>query len=257
MMVLVHIHAVILGADTNMKYYGLCSGSKGNCWMIQTKKTIVMLDCGMSKKYLLEKMQECNVNSKAIDALLITHTHSDHVKQLKAFSHLPVYSVCPLDVGVRVQPYQSFQLNDLKITPLAASHDAEGCCGYLFENESQKLLYLTDTGYVSKVNLDWMQNLDYYILESNHDVEMLMNTSRPFALKSRIYSDTGHLCNEDCGKILALCAGDKTREITLAHLSEEANTPKKAYDVVKSYLVHYKGLLQVAHQREVVQGGTE
>lgn len=256
-MVLVHILAAIWDVDINMKYYGLCSGSKGNCWIIKTKKTSVMLDCGMTKKYLLEKMRECDVDPAALDALLITHTHSDHIKQLKAFSMLPVYSVCDLEIGQRLMPYQSFWLNDLKITPLAASHDAQGCCGYLFENEGQKLLYLTDTGYVSKVNLDWMKNLDYYILESNHDVEMLMNTSRPFALKSRIYSDTGHLCNEDCAKVLAYCAGNKTKEITLAHLSEEANTPQKALDVAMSYLTHYQGLLQVAHQRAIVQGGTE
>lgn len=256
-MVHVHIHAVIWGADINMKYFGLCSGSKGNCWIIKTRNATVMLDCGMTKKYLIEKMSECGVHPGAIDALLITHTHSDHIKQLKAFSYLPVYSVCPLECGKRLSPYTSFTVKDLVITPLAASHDAEGCCGYLFENEGRKLVYLTDTGYVSKMNLELIRNLDYYILESNHDVEMLMNTNRPFALKSRIYSDHGHLCNEDCAKVLSLCVGDKTREITLAHLSEEANTPEKALSVVSSHLRDYKGLLQVAGQRFCVQGGTE
>ena len=239
-----------------LRYYGLCSGSKGNCWIIQSAETTLMLDCGFTKKYLLEKMQECGLQMEQLDALLITHTHSDHIKQLHVFSHLPVYSVCDLHVGVRVEPYHSFVLNDLVITPLAASHDAPGCAGYLFESAGEKLVYLTDTGYVSKTNMEWMKNLDYYIIESNHDVEMLMNTNRPFALKSRIYSDQGHLCNEDCGKVLFSVIGPQTKEITLAHLSEEANTKDKALSTVSEYLKDYHGLLQAAVQREVVKGGS-
>lgn len=254
---LVRIHAVILGASTNMKYFGLCSGSKGNCWIIKTKKTTVMLDCGFTKKYLLEKMKEEGIDPNQLDALLITHDHSDHIKQLKAFAHLPVYSVCPLEIGIRLTPYESFEINDLKVTPIAASHDAKGCCGYLFEQEGTSLLYLTDTGYVSKTNLKMMENLDYYILESNHDVEMLMKTQRPFSLKSRIYSDHGHLCNEDCAYVLSQVVGPKTKEITLAHLSEEANTPQKALETARSSLKGYLGVLQVAMQKECVKGGCE
>ena len=254
-MELVRIRAAILGVNTNMKYYGLCSGSKGNCWIIETESVSVMLDCGFTKKYLLEKMEESGIALEQIDALLITHTHSDHIKQLKSFSYLPVYSVCDLDLGMRVQPYESFQIKDLKITPLAASHDAEGCCGYLFEENDESLVYLTDTGYVSKGNMEWMKNLDYYILESNHDVEMLMNTNRPFATKSRIYSDQGHLCNEDCAQVLVNVIGSKTKEITLAHLSEDANTPEKALSVVSQCLKDYKGILQAAKQRECIKGG--
>ena len=128
--------------------------------------------------------------------------------------------------------------------------------GYLFEADGEKLAYLTDTGYVSKLNLQMMKNLDYYIIESNHDVEMLMKTSRPFATKSRIYSDQGHLCNEDCARALSLMIGDRTKEITLAHLSEEANTPEKALSVVSGCLSGYSGVLQVAMQKECVRGGT-
>ena len=249
------IHAVILDADTSMKYYGLCSGSRGNCWIIETSDTIVMLDCGFTKKYLFEKMNELGIDRDKLDALLITHTHSDHVKQLNAFSYLPIYSVCKMDVGQRVEAYRSFKIKDLTIVPLAASHDAEGCCGYLFQHCDESLVYLTDTGYVSKANMDLMRNLDYYILESNHDVEMLMNTNRPFQTKSRIYSDQGHLCNEDCANVLHSVIGTKTKEITLAHLSEEANTPEKALRVVSERLKDYRGMLQAAKQRECVKGG--
>lgn len=217
----------------------------------------MMLDCGSTKKYLLEKMKEFGIEQKQIDALLITHGHSDHIKQLKAFSYLDVYSVCELDVGIRLQPYQTFQIHDMNITPLAASHDAPGCCGYLFEADGEKLVYLTDTGYISKTNLELMKNLDYYIIESNHDVEMLMKTNRPFATKSRIYSDTGHLCNEDCAHALSLVIGNRTKEITLAHLSEEANTPEKALQAVSGCLIDYSGVLQTAMQNECVQGGSK
>lgn len=216
-----------------------------------------MLDCGLTKKYLFETMRKEGIDPAQLDALFITHTHSDHIKQLKVFSHLPVYSVCPLEIGTRLTPYESFEINDLKITPIAASHDAEGCCGYLFEHEETSLVYLTDTGYVSKTNMELMKNLDYYILESNHDVEMLMNTKRPFSLKSRIYSDQGHLCNEDCAYVLSQVIGEKTKEITLAHLSEEANTPEKALVAAQSALKGYTGILQIAMQQECVKGGRE
>ncbi|MBP3399799.1 MAG: MBL fold metallo-hydrolase [Erysipelotrichaceae bacterium] len=239
-----------------MRYIGLCSGSKGNCWILQTRETTLMLDCGFTKKYLFEKMKECGIDLSDLDALLITHAHSDHIQQLRVFSHLPIYSVCELDVGIRLEPYQTFQIQDIQITPLAASHDAQGCCGYLFESEGEKLAYLTDTGYVSKLNIQMMQNLDYYIIESNHDVEMLMKTNRPFATKSRIYSDQGHLCNEDCGRALSLMIGENTKEITLAHLSEEANTPVRALSVVSGCLKDYKGILQAAAQKECIKGGS-
>ena len=117
---------------------------------------------------------------------------------------------------------------------------------------------MTDTGYVSQKNMTYMQNLDYYIFESNHDVEMLMATKRPLFLKNRIYGDKGHLNNEYSANVMVQVIGNQTKEICLAHLSQEANTKEKAletyYRVFEENHIVFDGL-KVASQVNVVSGG--
>jgi phosphoribosyl 1,2-cyclic phosphodiesterase len=96
----------------------------------------------------------------------------------------------------------------------------------VIENGNQKLVYMTDTGYISQANMAYMKNADYYVIESNHNVRMLLQTDRTFTLIQRILGDTGHLSNEDSAMYLTELVGDKTKEIFLAHLSEEANAPR-------------------------------
>ena len=100
----------------------------------------------------------------------------------------------------------------------------------MIKGYQETILYMTDTGYVSQKNMKYIDNLDYYIFESNHDVEMLMATKRPLFLKNRIYGDEGHLNNEYSANIMAQVIGNKTKEICLAHLSQEANTKEKALE---------------------------
>ena len=221
-----------------MEFALLASGSKGNSFVMRDGTAVIMIDCGTTKKHLFSSLAETGVVREEIDALLITHDHSDHISQIRHFADLPVYSPVEID-GVetfRLRPLKPFVLETLKITPLALSHDAPNTTGFVFEDGEEKLVYITDTGYVNENYLPLLKDADYIIMESNHDVGMLMATRRPQFLKARIYSDQGHLCNEDCAEILARIVSPKTKIIILAHISQEANTREKALEVSRRVL---------------------
>ena len=246
-----------------MRFALLASGSKGNCFALQDENTTLIIDCGSTRKYLSARFAELNISLTDMDALLITHDHTDHIAQLRMFSGIPVYS--PVDLpNVNATPVRAgkpFQIEHLTITPLALSHDAEHTTGYVIESWAEKLVYITDTGYVKDSYLPLLKGADYIILESNHDTEMLMGTSRPLFLKMRIAGDSGHLCNEDCAAILKRIVTQKTKQIILAHISEQANTRETALAASRAELEKHpdrrKGLLlSAAGQNEMIKGGS-
>ncbi len=208
----------------------LASGSKGNACIVKDGTTCILIDCGTTKKYLFSALEKVGISLDEIDALLITHDHSDHVSQIKHFSSLPVYSPVSLpDIdSFEVRELKSFVIETLKITPIALSHDALHTTGYIFESGEEKLVYITDTGYVPQKYFPILKGADMYIMESNHDVDLLMHTRRPQYVKARIYSDEGHLNNEDCADVLRQLVTKRTKTIFLAHISHEGNTRELA-----------------------------
>ena len=124
-------------------------------------------------------------------------------------------------------------IDDVTINIIKTSHDASDSVGYILKYQQKKIVYITDTGYINKRYDEILKNADIYIMESNHDVQMLQNGKYPFELRKRILGDKGHLSNEDASKYLCDLLGQHTKYIFLAHLSEEANTPElalKAYE---------------------------
>lgn len=248
-----------------MKYTVFCSGSKGNSTLIETENTKILLDCGHSKRYLTQSLHNCGVHYHEIDALVITHNHIDHISQLKLFKDTPVY--VPHEIKTRedaiiLTPYEWFSIGDLMILPLPLSHDADETFGYVLKNKHESLVYITDTGYLKESDFEILSNADYYIFESNHDIELLMQTQRPYPVKSRILSDYGHLSNEDSATYLSLLVGLNTKSIVLAHLSSEANTERKALEtLVETFELNHVVLnpainLDCAKQNEPVTGGS-
>lgn len=222
----------------------LCSGSKGNCCVVRDGTTCIMIDCGSTKKYLKGALEKIGVSHDEIDALLITHDHSDHISQIRSFADLPVYSPVPLaetDV-FDVRPLKPFFIETLKITPLALSHDAPHTTGYILESGEEKLVYITDTGYVNERYFPLLRDAETVVMESNHDVQMLMHTSRPQYVKARIYSDEGHLNNEECAEVLDQIVTKKTEMIFLAHISQQGNTREKALAATMNVLGKRKDL---------------
>lgn len=224
-----------------MKVIVLSSGSKGNTTYIETEKTKILIDAGNTCKYIINKLEEYQINPKEIDAILITHTHSDHIKGLPVL----LKKINPtVYITEKMYPYMEYlenyhiikeniiNIKDMIIEVIKTSHDTEESVGYIINNNDKSIVYITDTGYINQKYFNILKNKEIYIMESNHDIEMLNNSSYPFATRQRILSDKGHLSNYDSAKYLAKFVGDKTKYILLAHLSEENNTKDLAYNTL-------------------------
>ncbi len=222
----------------------LASGSKGNSTLIQTKNANILIDVGLSTKEL--EIRLGNIKLDSIDAILITHTHTDHIKGLQIISkryNIPVYTIeniCNEQV-----------IKDIHITAFNLSHDTP-CIGFIIENNNQELVYITDTGYINRKLIPITTNKDVYIIESNHDEKMLWEGTYPYILKQRISDDYGHLSNAAASKYIKKVKGDKTKCVILAHLSEENNLPDVAYENMKKVLKDTDIELLVAKQYEVL-----
>ena len=221
----------------------VASGSKGNATLIKHRSTLILIDLGITLVRLKEGLTSLSVDLKDIDAALFTHEHSDHLNGLKCISPKKMYALkgtLPSSLSNVISIYEPFYIKDIKITAFPTSHDASNPCGYILETDNEKLVYMTDTGIVLEETIPYLTNPDYLIIESNHDIQMEMRTHRSFRLKQRILSEVGHLCNEDSAFAALEIIGDNTKEIVLAHLSEEANTPEVALDAYKK-VFSYKG----------------
>ena len=231
-----------------MKVAVLSSGSRGNSVLIQTKNTKVLIDLGVSKSYIEEKLSEINVDPKEIDAVLITHTHVDHIQGLKTFlkKYHPKLYVNKIILSLLHEYLDDFDyelydtdkiiIKDINVDVIKTSHDVKGSVGFILTNNDKSVVYITDTGYINQKYFKILKNHNMYILESNHDVEMLMNGKYPYHLKKRIIGDKGHLSNVDSAYYLTKFIGNNTKTIILAHLSDENNTYEKALETLKDAL---------------------
>lgn len=233
-----------------MKVCSLSSGSKGNCAYIESEDTSVLLDIGVNLKYVLEAFKTLNVDPTTIDAVLITHDHSDHIKGVEAFCkkfdvpiycHKTLYNVLSnqmVSCENLIRPFErEFFIKTLRVVPFALSHDATSCCGYRLMDDSGSASFVTDTGFLPDEAYSVIENSSLVFLESNYDPDMLFACSYPIFLKKRIMGLRGHLSNLDCAKIIEKLARSGTRRVVLSHLSENSNTPYMAYNTVRSYLL--------------------
>ena len=232
-----------------MKVIVLSSGSKGNTTFIECGNTRILIDAGNSCKYIVDKLKGIGINGNDIDAIFMTHTHSDHIKGLKVFTNkynplvfITKEMITDLDYldNYSIIKNNSFEFKDISIEVIKTSHDAPGSVGYIINGDGKSIVYITDTGYINNKYFDILKNRELYIMESNHDIEMLNNGRYPFRLRQRILSDKGHLSNYDSARYLSSFIGNKTRCIVLAHLSEENNTYDLAYDTLKERLEYNK-----------------
>ncbi len=231
-----------------MKIKVLASGSKGNSTYIETTQSKILIDMGINYLTLQTKLKEIDVSPEQLDAIFITHTHTDHIKGLASLvkkMNIPVYASTLVTQELRktipennlhiISREDTFQ--DLEIETVPLSHDVEGTIGYIIKNNDEKLIYITDTGYVNERYFKKLNNATIYIIESNHDEEMLMNGPYPYYLKQRVVGDSGHLSNHTTAEYLTSWLGAKTKYVVLAHLSENNNTPELAYNTIHEAFV--------------------
>jgi phosphoribosyl 1,2-cyclic phosphodiesterase len=245
-----------------MKFYSLSSGSSGNSTLIEDNNHYILIDVGITYKELTSKLDELQININQIEAVLITHNHIDHVRSIKFFDDNIRYGIggyFSLPAKNYLNPYNTYKFNDLEVFVLPASHDID-TINFVIKNKEETLVYITDTGYIAKKNLEYLVNADYYFFESNHDVKMLMESNRPIFLKKRILSDDGHLSNETASEYLMSLIGDKTKEIMFIHLSDVANTKDVCINTFNNIAIKRnknisKLLISCAERHSISKGG--
>lgn len=247
-----------------MQFHIFESGSKGNCTLISSSSKYLLIDMGISGKKLRKKLEEINVNFKDINHVLVTHSHTDHTAGLDVFPKDNIFTTHQTMEDVLLTneliPFQTYSINGFNVTVLPTSHDVEGSIGFIIEKDGEKLVYITDTGYLYEKVVEAIKDATYYIFESNHNIRMLIETNRPQSLKKRIMGDYGHLSNDDSANYLCDVIGENTKEIVLAHLSEEANSHEQALiDLIKVFKKRGfdvdKYLIKCASQKDTVSGG--
>ncbi len=233
-------------------FCSLGSGSKGNCYLLASEKTKLLIDAGLNSKNIVLKLEELGVSAEEISAILVTHEHSDHVAGIKVFSkkyNVPVYAnektmlklfekeVISENKNARTFTVgESFYVNDIDVYPFKTPHDSACSCGFSFFCRGAKVTVATDIGHMTKTVLSACENSDVLVLEANHDVQMLIDGPYSPYLKNRVQGAYGHLSNEVCGKTLAYLLDKGLKQVLLAHLSQENNTAELALETVTEFL---------------------
>lgn len=219
----------------------LASGSKGNSLLIKKNNTKILVDIGISYLLLNKKLKELNINVGLINHLLITHEHSDHIKGLKQLLIRHPYIKVYLTNGtynslenelkelltnyIFIKTDESFIINDFNVNTFSLSHDANEPVGFVIKKENKKIVIATDTGYIDEKYFNLLKDANLYILESNHEPSLLMDSRRPYYLKQRILGDKGHLSNHEAAWLVNHFIKDIDETIwAVSHISEDCNT---------------------------------
>ena len=233
-----------------MRIAVFASGSGGNCLLLQSEGTNILLDAGISARRLSAKLDAVSLSPREIDGVLITHEHSDHISGLKTWlgkTDFSVYappivatSVAAAVPGIagrliRVEPGVSFRIGDLSVLPFSTPHDTPQSVGYRIEGNGVFAL-ATDMGHITDEVTAGLRGADAVLIEANHDEEMLRTGPYPVFLKRRILSARGHLSNKDCAALAVSLADSGTRTIVLGHLSAQNNLPSLAEKAVREAL---------------------
>lgn len=245
-----------------IKVCNFSSGSDGNCTYVEVNNTRLLIDAGISASNIVASLAKIGVKPTQIDAILITHDHSDHVKGLNVFAgkfnintyaHTSLWKSLNTKLDRILSLYrhvfyeQPFLVGDAFVDSLELSHDATNTRAFSVGDRQNSFAIITDLGTWDEHLIEFAKNSALVYIESNHDEQMLReNQNYSFHLKSRILSNRGHLSNNQCARVIEQLAYHKTKQFVLAHLSKENNTPDLAYQTVCAYLAT-KNIIEGKH----------
>ena len=230
-----------------MRVSVLASGSKGNAIFVELDGVRLLVDAGISATRIKRGLMEQGIDAGALDGVLVTHEHTDHVNGLPMLSkwyHLPIFTrrgtmehmagreKIPMECFHAIEG--DFRVGRAKIVPFSIPHDAADPVGYRIEG-SETCVVATDLGFVTSSVQAALEGADVMVLEANHDPGLLRQGSYPWPIKRRILSNRGHLANSDAAWALVRL-NRRPRQVFLAHLSEENNRPELAQETVQSIL---------------------
>jgi phosphoribosyl 1,2-cyclic phosphodiesterase len=261
------------GAGISFRISILASGSSGNCTLLETERTRLLVDAGLSKKELLRRLDSLGRRPDTLDGIVLSHEHSDHIGglvQASVFWHAAVYvteathyeieRILPDGSAKRIahiehiRAGQKFIVGDIEVSPFSIPHDAADPLGFTFCSNGAKVAVVTDLGYLPELVKHHLRDSDCLVLESNHDLEMLKVGPYPWHVKQRVMSRTGHLSNDTVSEFLADSEGfdGRAQYLVLAHLSENNNNPDVARISAEEALgrrADFVGKLWVASQQ--------
>ena len=243
-----------------MRFASLGSGSKGNATLISKHKTCLLLDNGFSVKETEIRLQRLGLEAEQLTAILVTHEHDDHIRGVGPLARkfgIPVWTTrgTASHVGLGKLPalhfidvHQPLELGDIQVQPFPVPHDAREPCQFAFGDGAKRLGILTDTGSTTAHIVEQLSGCDALMLECNHDVAMLANSSYPESLKARVGGRFGHLSNDQAAELLAQLDTQRLQHLVAAHLSEQNNTSMLACGALSDVLNCETDWIVVAQQ---------
>ncbi len=224
----------------------LGSGSSGNCAYLETNEARLLIDAGFSLRQIRQRLATIGRAPEGLSGVLVTHEHSDHISGLATLCsklNVPVY--CNRDTKEQIEwqletrfdcrifaTGSSFEVGDVIVDTFSIPHDASDPVGFLLKTPQGQIGFLTDLGHATKLALQRVRTANVLVLESNHDLKMLQESSRPWSLKQRIAGRHGHLSNADAADAAQEIMSAELRHLYLGHLSRECNLPQLARDVM-------------------------
>jgi len=229
-----------LGGGSIVKFCVLASGSSGNAALLATDKTRILVDAGLSMKELAKRLASIGESLESLNAILISHEHSDHVSGLPVLArnkkigptiYMTRLTAPAIDWGEcqpRLEPFQAgskLRIGDIDVESFGIPHDAIDPVGFAFEAQGVRIGVVTDLGYIPESIKFHLRRTDLLLLEANHDLDMLKVGPYPWSVKQRVMSRVGHLSNHVMAEFLANDLDSCTHNLVLGHLSEQNNHP--------------------------------